>query len=373
MADVYYSTNEYIEEIGREALVYSNSKIDNGYDLWYFDPDNPISNGELIWIKYDEVTNKFVFPENASGLFYGAINECFNGTEPWDTSECTDMSYLFYGCTNLKNKGYYQDPELYPTATEYSLRIEQFDTSNVTDMSHMFEECINLENFDLRFWDTSKVTNMSYMFAVITSDHSNVKQNSINVSYFDTSNVTNMSHMFYGFGSTDYFHTIDVDSFDFSKVEDISYMLSLTHSGGWHPNNWDLSSCTDATRLFAGSHIYEMDITDLDISNMDCTQMFSDCHYLNTVYLGEFDLSSTTSIDGMFYYCRQLESVYAAPGTDWSLYPQFPDYSTPFEYCENLHNWDGDSGLTNANNTKAGGFFMVEPKRWKTGIIYMKV
>ena len=61
----------------------------------------------------------------------------------WDTSEVTDMSSMFLGCSNLN-------------------QIFLWNTSKVTDMSHMFRGCTSL-NQGLHF-DTSKVTDMGGMF-----------------------------------------------------------------------------------------------------------------------------------------------------------------------------------------------------------------
>ena len=39
-----------------------------------------------------------------------------------------------------------------------------FDTSQVTDMTYMFFQCSSLESLDLSGFDTSQVTSMSWMF-----------------------------------------------------------------------------------------------------------------------------------------------------------------------------------------------------------------
>ncbi|MCH1977989.1 DUF285 domain-containing protein [Enterococcus hirae] len=68
--------------------------------------------------------------------------------------------------------------------------LSQLDTSNVTDMSYMFAFQIALKNLDLSSFDTSKVTNMSWMF------NSMWKLENLDISGFDTSNVTKMHTMF---------------------------------------------------------------------------------------------------------------------------------------------------------------------------------
>lgn len=65
----------------------------------------------------------------------------------WDTSNVTDMSYLFWGLTI--------DNEVW--------EVVDWDTSNVTNMSYMFSNCL-FSKGDISGWDVSKVTNMERMF-----------------------------------------------------------------------------------------------------------------------------------------------------------------------------------------------------------------
>ena len=71
-----------------------------------------------------------------------------------------------------------------------SIDLSALDTSQVTNMSYMFNYCISLPNLDVSNFDTSKVTDMSGMFNKCRS------LTSLDVSNFDTSEVTNMSYMF---------------------------------------------------------------------------------------------------------------------------------------------------------------------------------
>jgi len=92
----------------------------------------------------------------------------------FDTTNITDMSFMFSGCESLP-----------------SLDISSFDTSEVEDMNSMFENCSSLTILDLSNFNTSNVTNMSYMFF----DCSNL--NTIYVSNtFVTNNVTDSMWMF---------------------------------------------------------------------------------------------------------------------------------------------------------------------------------
>lgn len=65
-------------------------------------------------------------------------------------------------------------------------KIEDWDTSNVTNMDYLFE-CIQC-NFDLSKWNVSNVTSMEGMFKQSEFNY--------NISDWNISNVTNMKKMF---------------------------------------------------------------------------------------------------------------------------------------------------------------------------------
>ena len=73
--------------------------------------------------------------------------ESITGMSYLNTSEVTDMGYMFLSCHKLT-----------------SLDMSHFNTSKVTDMFAMFDYCDGLTGLDLSSFNTSKVTNMAYMF-----------------------------------------------------------------------------------------------------------------------------------------------------------------------------------------------------------------
>lgn len=79
----------------------------------------------------------------------------FNGEEilqDFDTSNITDMSYMFNYCSGLT-----------------SLDLSNFNTSNVTNMSYMFSNCSNLTLLDVSSWDISNSSSYLSMFRNCTS------------------------------------------------------------------------------------------------------------------------------------------------------------------------------------------------------------
>ena len=86
--------------------------------------------------------------KNMCGIFKGCYELPYLNLNSFDTSQVTDMGWMFSKCRSLKEiKG-----------------INQFKTSNVSNMRLMFNECNELEYLDLTKFDTSHVTDMGCMF-----------------------------------------------------------------------------------------------------------------------------------------------------------------------------------------------------------------
>ncbi|WEV40161.1 SLAP domain-containing protein [Lactobacillus sp. ESL0681] len=85
----------------------------------------------------------------SQGKFGGLTSlRTISGTDRLDTSQMTDMSYLFAGATKLEK-----------------LDLASFNTSNVTDMKYMFYNDASLKSLNVGSFDTSKVTNFTAMFS----------------------------------------------------------------------------------------------------------------------------------------------------------------------------------------------------------------
>ena len=161
------------------------------------------------WYVVGENVKKVVFdnsfaqarPTNCLGWFLDFANlTIIEGIKNLNTSNVTDMSGMFEGCSSLT-----------------SLDLSNFDTSNVTDMGGMFYGCSSLTSLDLSNFDTSKVTDMSGMFEGCSS------LTSLDLSNFDTSKVTHMWEMFSTCSSLT---SLDLSNFDTSNVETMQYMFN---------------------------------------------------------------------------------------------------------------------------------------------------
>jgi len=120
--------------------------------------------------------------------------------------------------------------------------IENLNTSEATDMSEMFNGCTKLATLDVSHFNTSKVTSMNGMFA-------NCSVVVLDLSGFDTSNVTMMSQMFYRCQGLQY---LDLSSFNTSKVTTTSSMFYFCDKLERIvvSDAWDMSAVTSSTNMF---------------------------------------------------------------------------------------------------------------------------
>lgn len=105
------------------------------------------------------------------------------------TSEVTNMSYMFAGCSGYgSGSSYSNNPN--------TLNLHGFDTQKVTDMSYMFDGCTNLEYLYLSSFNTANVTNMFNMFNECT----NLRKIYVDESLWSTASLPypGVTQMFYG-------------------------------------------------------------------------------------------------------------------------------------------------------------------------------
>ena len=184
-----------------------------------------------------------------------------------------------------------------------SIVLNNFDTSDVTDMSYMFSHCQVIKSLDCSMLNTSKVTNMSGMFSY------NDMMTTLNISNFDTSNVTNMHCMF---SSCDVLDNLDVSHFNTSKVEKFSSMFSGCAKLRYvDVSNFDTSNATTFDTMFGNCE----SLNGIDLSNFNTSKakslqlMFTKCTSLTSIDLSSFDTSNVTNFSSMFMECSALTSL----------------------------------------------------------------
>ena len=178
--------------------------------------------------------------------------EAITGMQYLNTSNVTNMEYLFYGCTRLTSLDLSNFNPANVTDMAYmfydctgltSLDLSNFNTANVTTMSYMLFNCTGLTSLDLSSFNTEKVTSMYYMFRYCT------RLTTLDLSSFNTSNVIYMNSMFENCPGL---MTLDLSSFNTAKVTGMSYMFnhctSLTTI--YVGNGWSTATVTSSTDMF---------------------------------------------------------------------------------------------------------------------------
>ena len=142
-------------------------------------------------------------------MFFNASLSKIKFNNDFDTSNVTDMSYMFTG-------NYF-----------ISIDLSNFNTSNVIDMSSMFEGDINLETLDLSNFNTNKVTNMKNIFYGLVS------LKNLNISNFDFTNVSEYDAMF---GETDGEISTKIPTDCYILVKDAKAKEWITSKFDWLTN-----------------------------------------------------------------------------------------------------------------------------------------
>ncbi len=299
---------------GTELYIGSYAKIEASESLAYafFGGEKINSITGLAMLDTSNVTNMSYMFYNCG---YSSKEFTLDLGENFDTSKVTDMSSMFQGC------GY--------SSTGFTLNLgNQFNTSNVTNMRSMFDEC-GLEStvfmLDLGAqFDTSNVTDMSCMF--LRCGHSSTEFTLNLGDKFDTSNVTDMSCMFLACGCESRTFTLDLGNlFDTSNVTDMSSMFQscgassrvFTLNLG---DKFNTSKVTNMGHLFDccghASEVFTLDLGDkFDTSSATyMPDMFGGCGYNSakfTLDLGDkFDTSKVTNMDSMFSFCGYGSEIF---------------------------------------------------------------
>lgn len=237
-----------------------------------------------------ELGNMITLGETASNMFneFRDLKALLN-LPNIDTSEVTDMSWMFNGCSALEEL----DATMFDTANVRDmsymfagtkllteLDVSNFDTSKVTDMTSMFSGCENVSKLDLSRFNTDKLTACAGMFFWCHE----LDDLSLPVLASTKNKVTNLTHMFDGCYLLE---ALDLSKWDTTGVTDMSYMFSECRKLAELNQSFDTRSCTNFVGMF-----HETAFTTLDISNFDVNRsesvdsMLADMGYLVTLTLG---------------------------------------------------------------------------------------
>ena len=123
---------------------------------------------------------------------------------------------------------------------QYIQGLRYLNTSQVTDMSWMFSNCASLTAIDVAGFNTAKVTNMRGMFNACWN------LQGLDLSSFNTSKVTNMQSMFFSCGSLQTIYVLD--GWTTAAVTESSSMFEYCYDlVGGNGTTWNSSNPKDKT------------------------------------------------------------------------------------------------------------------------------
>ncbi|WP_370478075.1 MopE-related protein [Tamlana flava] len=251
---------------------------------------------------------------NASALGGGT------GNWNWDTSNITDMSFLF------------------SLATNFNLDISNWNTGNVTNMSHMFSAA-EAFNQNIGSWNTSNVTTMRYMFNGAISFNQDL-------STWNTSNVTDMYRTFWGALNFNQ----NIGTWDVSNVTNMGLMFAGATNFNGNIGTWNTSSVTDMQYMFHFATNFNQDIGGWNVANVtSMVHMFESAISFDQD-LGNWNISSLQDAWGMFVGATLSIANYDSLLIGWNAQNHPLGFNPNFhggfsQYCA------GEAARTNLINT----------------------
>lgn len=224
-----------------------------------------------------------------------------------------DSEYMNPGFYELKTAGGTSYRGLFCYSNVLNLDVSSFglDSSNVTDMSYMFYNCGQQIGTitGLHSLDFSKVKYINHMFASCSNG------GAIDLSGISFPETTDAQYMFNGIT---YITSIDLSNTDFPKLKNLTSMFYIYNSCLTSINltGTNMPNITNTNNMFSGcSKITSLDLSGINFSNVtDIGSMFSGCKLLVEV-IGEIDCSKMTnglyiSYSNPFKQCNALETLY---------------------------------------------------------------
>lgn len=309
--------------------------------------------------------------ENVTSM-YGMFDSCKSlkslNLSSFNTSKVKQMGYMFKNCESLT-----------------ALDLSRFNTENVKDYEYMFHSCKSLTALDLSSFNSKEILNTSCMFTGC------IVLKTLDLSSFDTSKTTDMPSMFSGCSALETIYassafTTDNVTNDFSMFSNCTKLknFNLSNSGKTHAHigeggyftvapAWVRFDAATGTLTFQCSSAktdadtdyflnegsdkpgwYQTKSADIktvvfkrnfrDARPTTCSLWFGSCTNLTSIEgLENLNTSDVTSMDYMFYMCKQLRALDLS-GFNTEKVENMRDM---FSNCKNLETLNLSSFKTN--------------------------
>ena len=237
------------------------------YSLDNPDPSSYKDNPNITFVPNKNMGSYFAKPSGFREMKY------IKGIPFFDTSNITDASYFFYGCSNLTT-------------------IPPLDLSRATDASHLFNNCSSLTTIPPL--DLSRATDASHLFAGCN--------NLTTIPPLIFSSATNVSALFHNCSSL-----TTIPPLNFSSATNVNNLFALCSKLTTIPP-LDFSSATNVKNLFNNCSSLTT-IPPLDLSRAtDASHLFANCVNLTTVEGIDFS-GLTSDLKQLFGYSSNMPKL----------------------------------------------------------------
>ncbi|MEE1460955.1 MAG: BspA family leucine-rich repeat surface protein [Segatella copri] len=312
-----YSGNNNADRTFKYDLKTATSISDNNYIAEYNAKNTTLTFKKVIDANISDIGNNSVIVEKYNNV--GEICKALGNVtiknivfeESFKTYAPTSLKEFFYNCTSL----------------ETISGLEYLNTANITDMSSMFYGCSNLTSLNLTKFDTKNVSSMYFMFYGCSN------LTSLNLTNFNTKNVKNMNGMF---GDCTHLTSLDITNFNTAKVTNMGNMfLGCSNLTSLDLTNFNTAKVTDMHGMFKGcSALTSLDLTNFNTAEVrDMNRMFymldESSTALTTIYVSDnFVTTNVQNGENMFKNCTKLKGFkkYFLLDTDH----QYANYTTGY-------------------------------------------
>ena len=155
----------------------------------------------------------------------------------------------------------------------------------------------------------------------------------------------------------------NINEWDVSSVTDMSYMFAYAINFNQNIDNWDVSSVTDMSYMFAYATNFNQNIDNWDVSSVtNMESMFSHAYIFNQ-NLNSWNVSSVTDMDHMFFYAKNFNQNIG----NWdvsSVTSMIFMFGNTYSFNQNLYNWNVSNVTNMAGMFRCSSTFNQDIGNW---------
>ena len=329
---------------GNEAPAWATSTLtsvtfDNSFDqchslkdlsLW-FSGCSSLTSIDLTKLHTENVTTMRSMFYNCSALTQLDVSGL-------DITKVTDTYQMFYSCTSLE--------------TIYAAAGTNWNLETITNSSSMFYNCPKLVGgYGTVYSSATDQTKDKNRACIDTPDHPGYFTDPAAARPYAMVTLNEESKPI----AVSFFYDTELATRKAANP-DATFALALSNNNNYNsPTAWNSATLTSVTfdasfknykgltglsNWFSGcSSLASIDLSNLNTENVTTMYyMFSSCSALTSLDLSGFDVGKLTSTGWMFSGCTNLETIYAATGTNWNA---ITSSSYMFQYCSKLVGGNG--------------------------------